>query len=63
MNLLHEKADRLQGRAQEFHDMIRKHNQREAAKKWWSAQRGKEMIDVTVPLEWARGGTQDILVV
>lgn len=35
LNLLHEKADRLQGRAQEFHDMIRKHNQREAAKKWW----------------------------
>ena len=35
LSMLHEKAERLQGRAQEFHDMIRKHNAKEAAKKWW----------------------------
>ena len=35
LGLLQEKAERLQSKAQEFHDMIRKHNQKEANKKWW----------------------------
>jgi hypothetical protein len=35
LGLLQEKAERLQNKAKDFHDMIRQHNMKEAAKKWW----------------------------